>query len=406
MEFDHKIADKTYHFDSRRIQAGDTYICLPGGESYIDDAISKGAVDVIYMDRSQLAAFSSKYFDDPTSRLSVIGVTGTNGKTSISRWINDCLNHLGYKSDVIGTMTHSLTTPESWDIQQIAAHHLQKGGTHLVMEVSSHGIDQGRVLGVHFDLKILSNITQDHLDYHKTFEAYRACKLSFMTDVQIALFPDDFLSENLLAPTQLMGRFNHENMQAVQAALKALGVSDHQIKSVIGSCEPVPGRLEPVDLGQPFRVFVDYAHTPGGLDTVLSSLKSELIDGSKLRVMFGCGGDRDRSKRPKMLQACLAHADVVCITQDNPRTEDPKQILDDILSGLPTDLANFNYHIEEDRSKAIHFIIHSAQAGDIILLAGKGHETGQVFADQTIDFDDRVEARQVIQSLNPTEGSQ
>ena len=384
-----------FHFDSRHIKEGDIFICLPGGAIYIDEAFKKGAIGVKKMTRAEMASFADEHFEHPTQQLTVIGVTGTNGKTTVTRLIHEALEHAGYKSIVIGTLTHPLTTPESWDLQKIAADHLKNGGTHLVMEVSSHGIAQDRVKDIDFDCRVLTNITQDHLDYHGSFEEYKKCKLSFMKGVPgTTIFPRDYDDIEINFEHQLIGSFNEDNIRAAIAALRSIGLSEPQIETGLSQASPVPGRLEYINESQPYIAVVDYAHTPHGLETVCGCLR-DLADerGGALRVLFGCGGDRDRGKRPKMA-AAASIADTVILTQDNPRTEKPQQIIDDTLPGFTHE----RYEVIQDRADAIQALVDSAELMDVILVAGKGHETGQIFADRTEPFDDREVLRNAIES--------
>ena len=384
-----------YQYDSRKIKPGDTFIILPNGEKYISAAINNGAVNYIKMDRIELAHFASKYYENPSQKLVVIGVTGTNGKTTVTNLINQALNSQGYKSYVLGTINSPLTTPESWDVQALMAEHLANGGTHFVMEVSSHGIAQHRILGIDFAVKLLTNITQDHLDFHKTFENYQNTKLNFMEEGHgIKLYPEDYKKSVIDFPTSLLGDFNQDNLKAAKAVLTQLGFSDQDIIFSLSNAEAPPGRFEKVDKGQPFLVIVDYAHTPDGLENVCCTAKEiAQKQGVKLLLLFGCGGDRDRGKRPKMAAVALKYADYFIVTDDNPRTEDPEQIFNDILAGLANQT---NYCAIHDRAVAIKTIIEKAAACDVVLITGKGHETYQIFKDKRIHFDDREQVRLVL----------
>ena len=385
-----------YHYDSRNITPGDTYICLPGGEKFIADAQQRGAINILHMNRDELGDFSNTLFDSPSQRIPVIGVTGTNGKTTVTHLIHAGLTAAGYKPGILGTLNAPLTTPESLYINQTLADHIANGGTHFVMEVSSHAIAQNRIAGLQFAVKVLTNITQDHLDYHKTFEAYRDTKLGFMSDNNgIALYPDDYQQQDVPFAVPLPGMFNYHNFQAAVAALRALGIPDERFVPGLATASAPPGRFEAIHAGQPFLVIVDYAHTPDGLENVLQECR-RLADarGGEVRVLFGCGGDRDRGKRPKMAAIAAQYADDVVVTADNPRTENPAQIFADILAGLTETAAP--YRVIEDRREAIVALIAHAKAADVLMIAGKGHETQQIFADKTIPFDDRTIAREAI----------
>jgi len=348
------------------------------------------------MNRIELAEFSREYYQNPSQKLKVIGVTGTNGKTTVTHLVNQALNTMGYKSTVLGTINASLTTPESLDIQALMAEHLASGGTHFVMEVSSHGIAQQRIHGIDFAIKALTNITQDHLDFHKTFENYKNTKLNFMKDGNgLKIYPEDYKKLKITFPTLLLGDFNQDNLKTTMAILQQLGFSDQDVKISLKNAYAPIGRFEKIDKGQPFLVIIDYAHTPDGLENVCKTAKDicEKQQG-KLLLLFGCGGDRDRGKRPQMAAIASKYADFFIVTDDNPRTEDPKQIFSDILSGL--DPAANNYLAIHNRKIAIKALIKKAKEDDIVLITGKGHETYQVFKHKTIHFDDHEEVQKCL----------
>lgn len=384
-----------YKYNSKEIIKDDIYICLPGGEKYIEEAHKNGAKKTIKMSRPEMAKFASKLYGAPSKELKVIGITGTNGKTTITYLIAQALVMAGYKPYVLGTINSELTTPESLDIQRIMAKHLATGGTHFVMEVSSHGIDQGRINEIEFDVKALTNITQDHLGYHKTFENYKNTKLSFMKESEtVKIYPENYKKVELPFKHPLPGRFNYENLQTAYLALKGLNISEEIIKKALSKAQAPPGRFENIDEGQLFYAIVDYAHTPDGLENVLTEAKNIALDRQgKVLVVFGCGGDRDRKKRPKMGKVVNKYADYFVITQDNPRSEDWTQITDDILEGL--DLAS-SFKVIHDRREAIMDIIKKAEEKDVVMIAGKGHEDYQILANGKIHFDDREEVRLAI----------
>ena len=296
---------RNYTHDSRRISPGDGYICLPKGEAYIEDALQRGAIDVIHMNRKEFAEAAHDYFDYPTRKITLIGITGTNGKTSVSYFTAQLLETMGHHVLVIGTLNSPLTTPESWDILNRIKEHVDQGGTHVVLEVSSHGIDQDRVFGFDFDVKCLTNITQDHLDYHKTFENYKNTKMSFMMDgVGLAIFSDDVPQVTADDIPQLKGSFHIKNVSSALAICKHLA-SDKpfDISTALRQLLSPQGRFQSIRLGQSFDVIVDFAHTPDALDMVLKDALA-LVGGNKDRVLvvFGCGGNRDAGKRSKMGQ--------------------------------------------------------------------------------------------------------
>lgn len=387
---------KTYTFDSRRIQKGDSFICLPSGDPYIGDALSRGAVDVIHMTRDEFAVQGHHYFDFPTHRICLIGITGTNGKTSVSYFTQQLLTALGANVLVIGTINSPLTTPESWDILAKINHHIDQGGTHVVLEVSSHGIDQNRVAGFDFNVKCLTNITHDHLDYHKTFENYKQTKMRFMTDYPgHAIYPDDHIAVSPHDIPQLRGAFHRKNVGAALAICQSIGWSLDTLRPQLSQLISPPGRFQTIKLGQPFSVIVDFAHTPDALAAVLedaTSLKAH--QHAALRVVFGCGGDRDRDKRPKMGQVAHAFADVIYITADNSRSESTADIMADIAQGI-TD-SSVPCHMIPDRYDALSTAIHDANHGDVVVIAGKGHETNQIQRTFMYHFSDTDVATSII----------
>ena len=351
------------------------------------------------MSLTELSEYAHNHYGRPSQELYVIGITGTNGKTTVSYLIGETLKASGKKPFVLGTLNsgnRDLSTPESIDTLRLMRNHLDQGGTHFVMEVTSEGIDQLRVLGIDFNVKILTNITQDHLDYHKTFEHYEQTKLGFMREGNAyKIYPDDFEKEPIYFSTLLLGHYNLLNIKASACALRYMGVDESYIQQALSSCAPPRGRLEQVEKGQPYMVLIDYAHTPDALANVLNTVKkiSSERKGS-LYVLFGCGGDRDNGKRPKMGKIASEIADFLVITDDNPRSENSTDIMDQIVGGFPADFKD--YQLIQDRGEAIKFIIDKAQGPDVVILVGKGHETYQVIKSETIHFDDREEAQNSI----------
>lgn len=386
-----------YQLDSRKIQPQDTFICLPGGESYIDDALKRGAKEVLTMTRKQLAGFADALYGWPSRKLKVVGVTGTNGKTTVTQWVTEALKSAGYHPYVLGTLNAPLTTPESLDVQRLMAEHLENGGTHFVMEVSSHAIAQLRIAHIQFAVKLLTNITQDHLDYHGTFEAYKQTKLGFMQVGAASIYPEDFEKIEIPFPMPVSGAFNVKNMQATIAILDKLSIDSTGYLPCLAQIKAPSGRFESVESGQSFKVFVDYAHTPDGLENVLKEARrlSQESNG-RLITLFGCGGDRDRSKRPIMAEIASRLSDQVIVTSDNPRTESPSQIFEDILRGMSPESS---YQLIEDRRAAIEAGMAMGMSGDVIVIAGKGHETYQLIQGKTLHFDDREEARKALVAL-------
>jgi len=380
-----------HRIDSRLIQPGDIFVCLPNAESHIPAALAAGAREVIRLGHHELGPFAKTLYGDPSRDMAVIGVTGTNGKTTTTHLIHHGLTQTGRRSALVGTINAALTTPDILDVTRRMADHRQANGTHFVMEVSSHAIAQNRIDGITFFCRILTNITQDHLDYHGTFEAYRATKLQFMSGPGHRLFPEAYEAIPLSFRNPLAGRFNERNMQAALAALRVCGIRDAELNQVMPLASAPPGRFERVVKGQPFDVVVDYAHTPDGMDNVLAEAR-HIADTQQGRVIvvFGCGGDRDRSKRPLMAQAAVRHADVVIITSDNPRTEDPHAIVQDIVAGIDHP-EHVTVHL--DRRDAIRHAIHMARPHDVVMVLGKGHEKTQLIGKQSIHFDDVEEVQ-------------
>lgn len=265
-----------------------------------------------------------------------------------------------------------------------------------MMEVTSEGIDQARVLGIEFDIKILTNITQDHLDYHETFAHYENTKLKFMNEGSAhKIYPDCFETVPIDFPVRLLGDFNMLNVQAATSALRHIGVPEKYIRKTLSSCSSPRGRMEQIDEGQPYMVLVDYAHTPDGLQNVLRTLKDIAVrQHGRLLVLFGCGGNRDRGKRPLMGRIASQVADLLVVTDDNPRREDSHTIMAEILSGVDIDFRDWT--MIQNRKSAIEFIIGQSKPNDVVVLAGKGHETSQITNTGTFHFDDREEAADAI----------
>jgi UDP-N-acetylmuramyl tripeptide synthase len=335
----------------------------------------------------------------PSQDLYVIGITGTSGKTTTAYLIGEVLKTAGYKPFVLGSLNskkRSLSTPEGPDIANVMHAHLKQGGTHFILEVTSEGIDQERIEGIDFDIKLLTNISQDHLDHHKTYQNYENAKLNFMrTGCAHKIYPENYLSVPIHFVPKMLGDFNLLNIQAAASALRHIGIEDAHINKTLATCLPPPGRMESVEMGQPYLVLVDYAHTPDGLENLLSTAKNlaEARNG-QLLVLFGCGGNQDREKRPQMGLIAGNIADILVITDDNPRQEHSRTIMNEIVKGVDMDADNC-FQIQNRRS-AIKHIINCAQTNDVVVLAGKGHETSQITGSETKHFDDREEATNAI----------
>jgi UDP-N-acetylmuramoyl-L-alanyl-D-glutamate--2,6-diaminopimelate ligase len=471
---DREVAGITY--DSRRVTPGMVFVAIPGqhvdGHEFIGVAVERGASAVICERdrpvhgrvtriqvadvREAMACAARSYYQHPSAKLKVIGVTGTNGKTTVAFMIKAVLEASGIKTGLMGTVRYEIgdrvipaqrTTPESLEVQQMMSQMLKADCQACVMEVSSHALDQKRVHGVEFAVGIFTNLTRDHLDYHGTMENYFAEKKKLFASLQrsakkgaAVINIDDAYGSRLaseLEPMEvqltygfqkharlratkielgadgsrfvveaperkfavrlpLIGRHNIYNALAAVGACLALKVDVVKIQAALNTLPPVPGRLETVSLGQPFGVFVDYAHTDDALKNVLTTLRE--ITRGRVLVTFGCGGNRDAGKRARMGRVAAELADFTLITSDNPRKEDPARIAAQIEEGF-RGIRQDAYAIELDRRRAIQQIIARATPGDSVLLAGKGHETYQEFEDTVVPFDDCVHAREALETL-------
>jgi UDP-N-acetylmuramoyl-L-alanyl-D-glutamate--2,6-diaminopimelate ligase len=399
--------------------------------------------------RKALAIIAGNFFGQPSDKLRLVGITGTNGKTTTSFLIDSILRAAGYQSGLFGTIEHrtplgshpaATTTPESLDLQSFLAEVVQAGGTHAVFEASSHALALDRAWGCRFAAAVFTNLTRDHLDFHGSLDNYFAAKRRLfegtgagvpavgilnvddpygkqltglakrtityglgsgaqVTTKKFALafagleFSADTPIGKIDVHSPLVGRANVYNLLAAVATSVGLGLARAAIETGIRNLAVVPGRFERIDAGQPFLVIVDFAHTDDALRNLLATAR-ELNSAGRIITMFGCGGDRDRAKRPMMGEAAGRQSDVVVLTSDNPRSEDPRLIINDALVGLQRTSAKVL--IEPDRERAIELAFDQARPGDIVLLAGKGHETTQVFKDRSVTFDDREVARRLL----------
>jgi UDP-N-acetylmuramoyl-L-alanyl-D-glutamate--2,6-diaminopimelate ligase len=464
--------------DSRRVMPGNLFFALPGrradGNSFIDEAIQRGAVAIVgekipsgtaarvtYIQvadaRRTLALVGQRYFNFPDKSLDLVGVTGTNGKTTVTTLIKHLLSTSQQRVGLIGTVNYDLgarvvpsyrTTPESLDLFGMLAQMRDAGCRQAVMEVSSHGIDQHRVLGMQFGVAVFTNLTRDHLDYHRTMEEYFGVKARLFTGAAgqapraAAVNLDDPYGRQLAAAvpkhikvvtfgeapeaivraenvrlgfkgtalrlvwpegsieieSPFIGRYNVSNLLAAFAACYALGRDPSVIAARLRSFGGVAGRMERIEEGQPYNVLVDYAHTDDALRNALGMLRA--ITPGRLFVVFGCGGNRDRAKRSLMTAAVQEFADFAWATADNPRGEKLGQIFADMQGGVQ-DAAKITF--VEDRRHAISLALDAAREGDCLLIAGKGHETYQEFADTVVPFDDRQVVRELIgiKSIKP-----
>ncbi|MBU1713456.1 MAG: UDP-N-acetylmuramoyl-L-alanyl-D-glutamate--2,6-diaminopimelate ligase [Proteobacteria bacterium] len=481
---------ESVHYRAQDVRPSGLFVAISGnsadGHDFIDQAIARGAAAAVVQKpvnknfitiqventRKALGKIAAKFYGNPSMKLVTIGITGTNGKTTTSYIIESILSSAGFKVGVIGTINYRfsgktfsnpVTTPESLDLQRILSEMVKDGTTHVVMEVSSHALDLFRIENCFFDAAIFTNLSHDHLDYHKNMEDYWSCKKKLFTDI-LAFGPkkekafavincDDIrgkeLSETIstkciktgsspaynihtidsrLSPegiessistplgsfhfkSNLVGKHNIENILCATGLGSGLEISPETITKGIESVRVIPGRLERIDNTAERSVYVDYAHTPDALKNVLLSLRP--ITKGRLICIFGCGGDRDRTKRPLMGEIASSLSDIAVITSDNPRTEDPLDIMKEITDGVirkkihrydPSELTHdFNgrgYVTEPDRKRAIRLGIKISRPGDTVLIAGKGHENYQITGIIKVQFDDREEARLALSSIN------
>lgn len=457
--------------DSRKVQPRAVFFALHGakadGNAFIRDAVSRGAVAIVSEDaapatlpasvmwlrvreaRKALAIAAGNFFEHPARSLRLVAVTGTNGKTTTTSLIDSIIKASGAQTGLFGTIAYHTpledypapnTTPESVDLQGFFAEIRDAGGRYGVLEASSHSLAMDRLWGCHFAAAVFTNLTREHMDYHKTFEDYFAAKLRLFQgtgagapDVSVINIDDAYgkqlvglaksvvtyglesgaqlttkkfqltfsgLSFTAQTPngkvqveSSLVGRINVYNVLAAIGASQALGLSNEVIEKGIRNLKSVSGRFQPIDLGQPYAVIVDYAHTDDALENLIRTAR-ELNPKGRIITLFGCGGGKDRTKRPVMGEVSGRLSDLTILSSDNPKMEDPLKIISDIVVGLQK--TSGKYVIEPDREKAIGQAMDEARAGDMILLAGKGHENYQIVGEQTLPFDDREVAARAL----------
>jgi UDP-N-acetylmuramoyl-L-alanyl-D-glutamate--2,6-diaminopimelate ligase len=465
--------------DSRRVVPGDLFCCVPGqlsdGHAYAAEAVERGAVGLLcehlipeLLDRpvvqSRIAAgtmrpvmarLAAAFYGYPARELTMIGVTGTNGKTTITQILGDLLEATGRPTNVMGTLSGSRTTPEATEVQRVLAQvrdRQRSDGLHhaVAMEVSSHALVQSRVEGIHFDVAVFTNLSHDHLDYHGTMEAYFEAKRSLFTpdhalrgvvnaddpwgqrllgEAQIPMVPvhhrdasdivlqpgrTEFRWRDQRVSVPLTGSINVDNALLAAEAALTLGLEPPEVAAALSEVSPVPGRLEVIAAPRgavppggetpPFTVLVDYAHTPAGLEVVLGEARQLAGTGGRVLVVFGCGGNRDRAKRPKMGSAASLLSEVAVLTSDNPRDEDPLSIIDEVRAGMEAGASpRATLIVEPDRRLAIRRALEEAGAGDVVVIAGKGHETYQEVESHRLPFNDVVEARRSLATRYPSD---
>jgi len=457
--------------DSRRVQPGALFFALHGakadGNAFVQDAIKRGAIAIaseeqapgtipagvawiqVHEARKALAIIAANFLEHPANALQLVAVTGTNGKTTTTSLVDAIVKASGAKTGLFGTIAYHTplgdypapnTTPESVDLQSFFAEIRDAGGKFAVLEASSHSLAMDRLWGCHFQAAVFTNLTREHLDFHKTFDDYFAAKRRLFAgtgagapEVAVLNLDDDFgkrlaglakktvtyglesdadittkkfqpifdgLTFTAQTPngkvhvvSRLVGRINVYNLLAAIGAAQALGLSNEVIENGVRNLESVSGRFQRIDLGQPFQVIVDYAHTDDALENLIRTAR-ELNPKGRIITLFGCGGEKDRTKRPVMGEVTGRLSDLTILSSDNPRSEDPLKIISDIIVGLQKTAGK--YLIEPDREKAIGMAMEEARSGDIVLLAGKGHENYQILADRTLEFDDREMARRAL----------
>lgn len=452
--------------DSRLVKEGTLFVCVKGaafdGHTVAKEMLDKGACAVVVerdlgLDKQILvknsrASFSpicANFYGNPAKRLKLIGLTGTNGKTTTTFLIKQILENVGKKVGLIGTVQNMIcdevypakyTTPDPYELQKLFKMMVDAGCEYCVMEVSSQALAQGRVNGLHFEIGAFTNLTQDHLDYHKTWENYFNSKRILFENCDIAVTNADdenglkivdglnfkklvtyavdtnhasFIAKNVSFKSNgveyelvgdtigrcscpIPGRFSVYNSLCAATVALSLGVSFDMVLGAISKSNGVKGRIEVVPCNQDFTIIIDYAHSPDGLENIISSLK-EIAQGRVVTV-FGCGGDRDKTKRPKMGRIAAELSDFCVVTSDNPRSENPSEIIKDILVGMQG--IDTPYEVVEQRKDAIAYAIKNARKNDIILLAGKGHETYQILPSGTIHFDEREVVAEILSTLN------
>jgi len=431
-----EISDLAY--DTRAVSPGTLFFCVRGtradGHDLAADAVARGAAALVVErplelavpqivvpdSRRAMAPAAVTFFGDPSRELDVVAVTGTAGKTTTTYLLYEILRAAGRRPGLLTnierrvgdeTRPAELNTPEAIDLQRLFREMVDAGNRACAMEATSHASAQGRLDGVRFAVLVFTNLAHDHLDFHGSMESYFEAKRTLFAQAEHAVLnignvwgrrlatdldnaiTFDATVDSLDADLKLRGRFNVENALGAAAAARALGIGEDAIRDGIEAVQGVPGRFELVDEGQPFTVVVDYSHKPASLERVLEEARS-LAQGRVICV-FGCGGDRDREKRPVMGRIAWTLADVAVVTSDNPRTEDPLAIIDEVLSGAP------ELEVEPDRRTAIARAIESAREGDVVLIAGKGSEQGQEIAGTVQPFDDRDVARELLRALQP-----
>ena len=468
----HDVDVRGLAYDSRQVEPGFLFAAIPGtrvdGREFIAEAVERGAVAIMEQGtttgrdqpiarvgvddvRSALARLANEFYGRPSEKLKLIGVTGTNGKTTTAYLLESIFRQAGLATGLIGTIEYRVngtrvsaerTTPESLDLQRLLAEMVDNGVDTAVIEVSSHALDLKRIDGCVFAGRIFMNLSRDHLDFHGDLESYFQAKARLFTDksfgdglklvngddsfgARLATLVDDVVtfgsapadyrpadidlsatgtSFTLVGPagdleikSPLLGAFNLTNLTAAASAALELGIDGGDVAAGLLGIDHVPGRFEAVVCGQDFQVLIDYAHTPDGLEKVLATARN-LAGGHRLITVFGCGGDRDKGKRPRMGAIAAGLSDIVIVTSDNPRSEAAREIIDDILKGIP-EQSPTAVDVIIERERAIHSALSAAKTGDVVVIAGKGHEAYQILNDKVLPFDDRLVAEKALKEL-------
>ena len=450
-------------YNSLKAKGGDVFVAIKGfnsdGHKYIESAVKNGAVaaiveevqqnldipQIVFEDtRSALALLSAKYYDYPTNKFTLIGVTGTNGKTTVTYLVKHILESKGYKVGLIGTNQNMVgnmvlkserTTPESLELQELFSIMARDGADYVIMEVSSHALELKRVLGCNFKVGAFTNLTQDHLDFHITMDNYAKAKAKLFYACKYGVVnADDSYAEKLVEDAKadidyygvkenckhkaenvsysekgvefdidgcrvslaIPGEFSVYNALCAIGICRSLGIETDDCAAALKSAHGVKGRAEVVNIPSDYTVVIDYAHTPDGVENIINAVKG--FCKGRFIAMFGCGGDRDRTKRPIMGEIAGTLADLCIVTSDNPRTENPSAIIEDVLEGVKR--TNVCYEVVENRKDAIERAMRIAQKDDVVLLLGKGHETYQILNDGIIDFDERKIVKEIFERIS------